>query len=425
MRVLLLTFGTEGDIAPFVALAQGLLAAGHEASICTAAGYRQLVEQTGVPYEHMSNEMLELLQTAMPTMAGPGEALRLARRMLAAMRVSLLDQWDAARRSRPDVLVYHPKTLGGLHVAERLGVPPVVSLPLPFFNPTRAFPVPFIGRWPFGGAMNRLSYQVNRFTAVAYGGMINSFRRQTLGLRPMSRVTDYLHDVDGRPVPALYGYSREVVPVPPDYPAHAHVTGYWFSSEDRSWCPPAPLLDFLAAGPPPIYVGFGSMGFGRHAAARGRAVVDAVGAAGLRAVVATGWGGLQVDSPPDHVHLVDHVPHQWLFPRTAALVHHGGAGTTAAGLLAGRPTLICPVLGDQGFWGERVRDLGVGPAPLPARRLTTTELAPRLRQLTSDDGFRDRAAEIADRLAAEDGVTTAVRVLEGITSQHAASASKR
>lgn len=130
----------------------------------------------------MGNDMLELIQSAMRGMAGPAKALQLARRMTAAIRSSLLDQWEAARRFGPDVLVYHPKTLGGLHIAERLGVPAALSLPLPFFTPTKAFPIPFIGRWPFSGPWNRASYQFNRITAVAYGGMINSFRRNVLGL---------------------------------------------------------------------------------------------------------------------------------------------------------------------------------------------------------------------------------------------------
>ena len=425
MRVLILTFGTHGDVQPYVALARGLLAGGHEAAVCTAEGFRELVNEAGVPYEHMGNDMLELIQSAMPGMPGPAEAVQLARRMAAAMRSSLVDQWQAARRFGPDVLVYHPKTLGGLHIAERLGVPTVLSLPLPFFTPTKAFPIPFIGRWPFGGALNRASYQFNRFTAVAYGGMINSFRRNVLGLSRMSRLTDYLDDSDGRPFPVLYAYSSAVVPVPPDYPAHAHVTGYWFLNGQTSRQTPTGLLEFIRAGPPPIYVGFGSMGFGRNAAERGQTVVQAVTNAGLRAVVATGWGGLRVDTPSERIYVVDQVPHDWLFPRMAAVVHHGGAGTTAAGLRAGRPTLICPVVGDQGFWGERIRDLRLGPAPLPVRRLTVAELTPRLLELTSTNGYRERVTALSRRLAAEDGVANAVRVIENVGSTHMSGPTRR
>lgn len=417
MRVLILTFGTRGDVQPYVALARGLLAAGHQAGVCTAEGFAELVTGAGVPFVHMGNDMLELVQAGMPTMAGPADAVRLVRRMTAAMRASLLDQWRATQTFEPDLIVYHPKILGGLHIAERLGVPAVVSLPLPFFTPTRAYPIPFIARWPLSGAANRWSYQFNRFTALAYGGMINSFRRRTLGLAALSRFTDYLHDTDGRPVPVLYGYSPMVVPVPPDYPAHAHVTGYWIMPTQQTWHPAPDLVNFLAAGEPPIYVGFGSMGFGKHASARGQIIVDAVGRAGVRAVVATGWGGITVHSPTPQTYVVEEVPHGWLFPQTAAVVHHGGAGTTAAGLRAGKPTLICPVLGDQGFWGERVHALGAGPAALPVRKLGVELLAARLNDLVTESGYRLRAGELEAGLQREDGVGNAVRALEQLADR--------
>ena len=153
-----------------------------EAAVCTAEGFRNLVVGAGVDYVHMGNEMLDLVRSEMPRMAGASDALRLVSRMSAAMRSALLDQWEAACEFRPSLLVYHPKMLGGLHIAERLQVPAVVSLPLPFLTPTRAFPIPFIAHWPFGGSANKLSYQFNRFTAVAYGGMINSFRAQDFGI---------------------------------------------------------------------------------------------------------------------------------------------------------------------------------------------------------------------------------------------------
>jgi sterol 3beta-glucosyltransferase len=416
VRVLILTFGTQGDVRPFIALAKGLRAAGHDVGVCTAEGFRGLVVGAGVDYVHMGNEMLALVQSEMPRMRGASDALRLVTRMSAAMRSALLDQWEAACEFKPSLLVYHPKILGGLHIAERLQVPAVVSLPLPFLTPTRAFPIPFVAHWPFGGSANKLSYQFNRFSAVAYGGMINSFRRETLGLSTMSRWSDYLRFPDGRPVPVLYGFSSHVVPVPEDYPAHAHVTGYWVLDEPETWHPTTELADFLAAGEPPVYIGFGSMGFGKHARTRGQIVVGAVEKARVRAVVATGWGGLQVGSVPDGVHVVEAVPHAWLFPQTVGVVHHGGAGTTAAGLLAGRPTLVCPVLGDQGFWAQRVKDLGVGPAPLPVRRLSVAELADRLSILGRKGSYRRRAQAVSEELLLEDGVAKAVGILEQMSS---------
>jgi sterol 3beta-glucosyltransferase len=158
------------------------------------------------------------------------------------------------------------------------------------------------------------------------------------------------------------------------------------------------------------------MGFGSHAAHHGASVVEAVQRLGLRAVVATGWGGITIDTTSENVHVVHDVPHSWLLPRTAAVVHHGGAGTSAAGLRAGRPTLICPVLGDQGFWAERIHALGAGPRPLPSRRITTTRLVAHLDQLLTDDSYRSQAEALSQAIRSEAGLDQAIRVIEDLSS---------
>src|SRR5699024_8900800 len=198
---------------------------------------------------------------------------------------------------------------------------------------------------------------------------------------------------DGSRLPVLYGFSEHVVPVPSDYPDTAHVTGYWHRSGSE-WTPPNEVEEFLDSDEPTVYIGFGSMGFGKHAAARGRLIADAVERAGVRAVVAAGWGGLSLQEASPRILTLDEAPHEHLFPRVDAVVHHGGAGTTAAGLRAGRPTLVCPVLGDQAFWGQRVASLGAGPDAVPLRKLTVPTLAARLRDLVSDPRFTRDAADI-------------------------------
>ncbi|WP_197429900.1 glycosyltransferase [Auraticoccus cholistanensis] len=415
MRALICTFGTRGDIEPFVALAERLVAHGHEAVLAAPEAYRGTVPAP-VGFFPVATEMDEVMRAGMADLSGPSQALRMARRMSTAMRLSLQQQWAAARQVDPTIVVAHPKALGGLHVAERLGVPVVASLPLPFLTPTGDFPIPFLAR-PLPARVNRFSYQLNRFTAVAYGGMINAFRRRTLGLRRISRFSDLLHTTSGERVPVLYPFSPRVVPVPSDYPASAHVTGYWFRQEQQAaWAPPRELVAFLADGEPAIYVGFGSMGFGRDAGRRGRVVMDALARTGVRAVVSTGWGALRAQSSSS-VMVIDEAPHSWLFPRVAAVVHHGGSGTTAAGLRAGRPTLVCPVLGDQPFWGRRVQALGAGPTPLRLRDATTSTLAARIRELVSSARLADDARTIGEAIRAEDGTGRAVEVLEGVEAR--------
>jgi sterol 3beta-glucosyltransferase len=419
MRVLIYSFGTQGDVQPYIALAKGLIRAGHEAALCTAEGFRADIEAHGVTYAYMNNDMLRLIQDAMPNMSGPRDTYKIIRAMRPAMRSALDDQWTAAQRLQPSVIVYHPKALGGYHIAEKLGVPSAISLPLPFFTPTREFPIPFIGSWPLGPSANRLSYQFQRFTAVAYGGMLNDFRRTALRLPSIRRTDDLLHDHDGRPLTVLYPFSRHVRPVPADYPPQAHVTGYWFLDHLDDWQPTAELERFLDAGEAPVYIGFGSMGFDKGAGDRRRAIVAAVEREGVRAILATGWSRPIEDQHADHIFVLDAAPHDWLFPRVAAVVHHGGAGTTGAGLRAGRPTLICPVLGDQPFWGTQVHRLGAGPKPLPWRRITAERLSDRVRSLLTSEQYRYNADHIGRGIRSEDGIASAISVLEALhENQH-------
>lgn len=416
MRVLILTFGTRGDVDPYIALAARLSVEGHEAFVGAPEDFRPDVEACGAGFEPMGTEMLRLVRDSMGGMAGPADSIRLIGRMKAAMRASLLQQWRAAQRVGPTLIVTHPKALGGSHIAQRLRIPVVASIPLPFLTPTSAFPVPFISR-SLTGPVNRASYHFNQFSAIVYGGMINTFRRRILGLNQMSRFSDYLHAEDGSRLPVLYGFSEHIVPVPSDYPDTAHVTGYWHQS-GSAWTPPAELEEFLDTEDPIVYIGFGSMGFGKHAVERGRLIAEAVERAGIRAVVATGWGGLSLPEASPRILTVDEAPHDHLFPRVTAVVHHGGAGTTAAGLRAGRPTLVCPVLGDQTFWGQRVASLGAGPDPVPLRKLTVEVLADCLRQLVADPQFSRQAAAVGERLRQEDGTGDAVKVLEDISAGH-------
>jgi sterol 3beta-glucosyltransferase len=416
MNILITTFGTRGDIQPFIALGLGLQAAGHSVGLCTSEGYRSFVESNGLPYLHMDNAMLELAQSAIGDVPNKREAMGMIQRMSRAMSGMMLDEWQAAQDIQPDVIIYHPKCIGSLHVAEKLGIPAVLSIPLPFYTPTRAFPVPFMANNPLGERFNRLTYVMHRFQSAMFSGIINTFRRQTLGLPAQGRFTNALVRASGEPVPVLYPFSPHVVPVPDDYPPHVHVTGYWFLDHDDGWQPDPALVRFLEAGAPPVYVGFGSMPFQKGAATRTQAVLDALDATQQRALLARGWGGLSASDLPANVMMLDTVPHDWLFPQVAAVVHHGGAGTTAAGLRAGKPTIVCPFLGDQPFWGKVVQGLGVGPAPIPIHKLTAATLTPAL-TATRSSAMQANAAALGEQIRAEDGIGRAVGLIETIAAQ--------
>lgn len=414
-KILLTTFGTRGDIQPFIALARGLQGAGYEVALASSQGYQADVESHHVPFIAMDNDSLELTEALLDTSQGVGKIFASIRKMGPAVRKMMDDEWHAAQAFQPDLLIYHPKCLGSYHVAEKLGIPAILSIPLPFYTPTSEFAVPFFAR-DFGARFNRFSYRLFGFANAMYSGSINDLRQNVLGLPPIGRFTNLIVQADGQPVPVIYPISQHVLPVPADYPDHVHITGYWFLDQDPDWQPDPELLRFLQADSPPVYIGFGSVS-ARNAKNRQQEVLEAVRMSGQRAVLASGWSKLDAIDLPDHIFALKSVPHDWLFPQVSAVVHHGGAGTTAAGLRAGKPTVICPFLGDQPFWGKRVYDLGVGVQPILQRNITGERLGNAIRTVTDDAEMQKRATALGEKIRAEDGIACAIDVIDKIISR--------
>ena len=409
MRVSIHTLGTRGDFQPYLALAAGLEAAGHHVQLAAPAQFAPLVHRQRIDFEPLSREFLAMLddpevQAFMSGRARINAALRFFKRMQPVMLEIFEQQWRAASSYRPDLLIWHPKAIAVPHIAERLKIGSMLASPLPVCTPTSAFPSPLL---PFAslGPFNRLSHSFVLHGATAlYGDMLRRWREQVLQLPARGKPPN--------PLGTLYGYSPAVVPKPPDWGADVHVTGYWFVEDDEHWQPDPELAGFLQTDPTPIYIGFGSMPTAQSAETAGT-VREAVIAAGVRAVVATGGGGaLRAMQPSEQIHCIDGAPHHLLFPLLAAVVHHGGAGTTAAALQAGKPNFICPFLGDQPFWGRRVADLGVGPEPMGIRQLTAERLAHALREITTRQDLATRAHQLAQALERENGVKTAVEIIE-------------
>jgi sterol 3beta-glucosyltransferase len=422
VHVLLLTLGSRGDIEPFLALGIGLRAAGHEATLCASRHFGAWIEAHGVRHAPMDDGFLELLHspTGREGLERSGSffgmlstALRLARQV-GPMQVRIQqDCWAAAQACRPDLIVHHLKIMGAPDIAHALGVPAVLVPLVPMVQPTAARPCPVLPTWPdrwAGAAARRAGYHLVNTLASRFGtGPVKRWRReQGLPVRP--RAMDLRHDAAGRPVPLLHAHSECLLPRPPDWPPQAVATGFWRLPPARDWQPPPALQAFLDAGPPPVYVGFGSMA-GRNPTRLAATVIDALTQAGLRGVLARGWGGLEAGTAPSHIHLIEEAPHDRLLPLMAAVVHHGGAGTTAAALRAGRPSVICPFFGDQPFWGRVVHEAGLGPAPLPQRHLSAARLAAAMREAVHSDAMRHAAEAMGRRLSAEDGVGRAVEWL--------------
>ncbi|GAA0251537.1 hypothetical protein GCM10010492_59920 [Saccharothrix mutabilis subsp. mutabilis] len=273
----------------------------------------------------------------------------------------LRDLGPVARDSKADVVVHAP-SVPAQHVAELLGVPAVLATFQPGWVPTSAFPCPMVPLPRLPRFVNRATYLAVSATLRSFAGIVDDWRARDLRLPRRKGGHDLLHVAEGRSRLVLQAFSPAVAPVAPDWPESVRTTGFWYLPSGE-WVPPARLAQFLDAGAPPVYIGFGSMA-GRDAERTGRVVVEAVRAAEVRAVLATGWGGIDAAASSD-VLVIDHAPHDRLFPRMAAVVHHGGAGTTAAALAAGVPQVVCPLVADQPYWAQRAHSLGVAPPPVP------------------------------------------------------------
>jgi sterol 3beta-glucosyltransferase len=416
MRVTINAFGTRGDVQPYVALGKGLQAAGHEVRLTTHRIFAGFVRQHGLDFAPMEGDPKEiLLQQAIADVGiNPIRVNRwLAQNFSPVMERVFRATLDAAQGAH--VLLNSALSFAGWHVAEKLGIPAIAAYLQPA-TPTRAFqgmssPIP--PAWlPFRGIYNLLSTKLTNQSFFAMTRpLTNTCRAEVLGLPPLSAAYYWKIDWPSAPVHILYAYSPSVIPKPPDWGDTQHVTGYWFLDEAQSYEPPLELANFLDSGPPPVYVGFGSM-VDHEREETTRIIVEALKRTRQRAILLSGWSDLGSLELPDSILRIGNIPHDWLFPRMAAVVHHGGAGTTAAGLRAGVPAVIVPFTADQPFWAWRVHELGVGPKGILRKKLTVEKLAAAIDLAVHDQAIAQRARELGGRIRAEDGPGNAVRLVE-------------
>ena len=418
MRILITTFGSRGDVQPFVALGQALKTRGHDVTLSAGAGFETMIEAAGLKAAPLSVDVRAAIASpdirqALRTFSGKIKAWRNSKDML---RRQVDDTAVIMREHEADLLVYHPKAFPAVGMAAALGMPSIPAFLQPGYVATGSFPTIFIPVGTLGRLGNRASHALMLgLIRLGFATVARTARRRA-GTPKTTRWPQALagYDPDGGTVPRLHAHSRHLVPKPPDWGPQDHVTGYWFSAPNPGWTPPDDLARFLASGPPPVYVGFGSMP-ATDADRLTAAVVGAIHRADARGILATGWGGLSSDlratPASDRILMLEAAPHDWLFPHCAAIVHHGGAGTTHEALRWGRPSILCPVFGDQPFWARRVADLGAGPKPLPQKRLTADALANAIRQ-TRDPAMIDRAAALGHAIQAEHGAETAAGIID-------------
>ncbi len=414
MKIMIMTAGTRGDVQPYLALAMRLQSAGYSVRLGAPMNFDSFVSSHGIEFAPLRADYFQLMDSP------EGQALKSGNpvRMMSQMRKTVFpmirrlmdDTWEASQDA--DAIIFHPKLFHAPHIAEKLGVPVMAASPLPILTPTGAFPAPGVTSRNLGPMLNRMTYKAIDMSTSMFNGMVKDWRRDVLGLPEKSTVVKG-NTINGQSIPVLYCYSEAVVPSPHDWDSSPHVTGYWWLDDQRDWQPPADLQAFLDAGEAPVYVGFGSM-IAESPETTTKIVIDALQRSGQRGIIASGWGGLRPADLPSNIFLLKEAPHEWLFPRMSAVVHHGGAGTVAAGLRAGKPTVICPFIADQPFWGNQVAKLGVGTAPIPQKQLTAEKLAAAIRTAATDPMMRQKAAALGEQLKREDGTGNALKVLEEI-----------
>lgn len=412
MKIMILTAGSRGDTQPYIALGLALQKAGCRVTLAAFENYRAWIEGFGLDFFAVRGDVTKAAQDFAGVEAMQADnplKVILSFRRLQALAFALQEDFFTASADA-DAVVYHPGAAVGYFAAQRSGVSSVLAAPFPM-TPTRAYPALIFYSSPLAGrATNLLTHKLfERVMWMVAAGPVKQFWKQRFGRAPENFGCPYPRQITRR-LPTVTSLSPQVFARPSDWPEHAHADGYWFLDGEPDWSPPAALLDFLAAGPKPVYVGFGSMG-SRDGAQTARQVIEALQQAGRRGVLATGWQGMQaVGELPESIYLLESAPHSWLFPHMAAVVHHGGAGTTAAGLRAGVPSVLVPHANDQFAWGRRVFELGAGARPLPRKQLNAARLAAAI-DAALQPGVQSAAAALGEKIRSERGADAAAQVI--------------
>jgi sterol 3beta-glucosyltransferase len=412
MKITIAAIGSRGDIQPYVALGAALQQAGYEVSLSAPVIFRELVAAYGLRHLPVSVNPQQIMEhPSMQAASKSGNPFRLMRAMfregLPLTRTYLEEVYANCQECDAVILTQIP--FGAYDAAEKRNIP-FLQAGLGAVYPTSEMPMVGMNLPNFRiGFINKFTYSLmDQGFWQFFRPFQNKWRKEQLGLPPLPLGGPA--DIIRKRAPTVLGFSPSVVTSPTDWPPTVHATGYWFLNEPNGWQPPKGLTAFLDAGPAPVYIGFGSMP-DKDARKTTQLITDALRMSGQRCVLLSGWSGLGRDRLPETVFVVDSIPHSWLFPRMAAVVHHGGAGTTAAGLRSGVPSILTPYAADQFFWAQRVEALGVGPKSVSYHTLTAERLAAMIRQAVTDKEMREQAKEFGRRIEAERGVERAVEFI--------------
>jgi UDP:flavonoid glycosyltransferase YjiC (YdhE family) len=404
MRITVVTYGSEGDTRPLVALSRGLLDAGHEVRLFTEHSTIGSAREHAVPVEALPGDIQSILPLNDPLrelrVRDLVKTVRDSVRVINANAPAWMRIVAAHARTADLILFAGLASLLGETVAQALQKP-AIGLWLQPASPTREFPCWTLQSLNLPASMNRLTYRLSPQAIIRclYGKSIDAACRQTFG-KPMRAGAE-------REFPILYGFSRHLVRRPDDWPDTHQICGHW-PLPPSDWRAPDDLLEFLSRGPPPMYIGFGAMG----SIVRRKGLAEIVAAvAGRRALFFPGWSKIDAAMLPQNFHVLGDTPHHWLFPRTSLVIHHGGAGTSHTAARAGVPSIPLPVAVDQFFWADRLAAAGVAPRYIHAARIDTSSLR-KMIEFAEQDSVCERAKALGIAMSQEHGVALAVRAIE-------------
>ncbi|UJR08606.1 hypothetical protein I4U23_012865 [Adineta vaga] len=431
LAIVILIVGTRGDVQPFIALGQALRTAGHRVRLATHETFRSFVRGNGLEFYPLAGDPADLMEFMVknagivPSMSSiiAGDVTKkrqsLSDILTSTWNACIADDDETSLPFRAEAIIANPPSFGHIHCAEKLRIPLHIMFTMPY-SPTSAFPHPLCNIESCKGPMekiNRYSYDViEMLTWSGMGDIVNKFRKKILNLSTIRTRQAVRAMVDER-VPHTYCWSPSIVSKPHDWGSHINVSGFFFLNLGTAYTdPPLDLLNFLGLNiqhtndndklPPPIYIGFGSI-TGHDSNRLLKIIIEVLAETGYRALLA-GFK-IEAENLPSNIFLIGNVPHDWLFQHVSAVCHHGGAGTTAAGLRAGKPTIIVPFFGDQFFWGSVIERSGAGPNPLPGKSVTVEQLVDAFK-FVHTSAAREAAERIRVALLEENGCETAVHI---------------
>lgn len=408
MRLTLLSIGSTGDVRPYILLGCELQSRGHRVTVAAFSRFRKVVEAAGLSFFPLSGSAETMMASIMePDTSGITYLPRLWRGVKDAAPDMIRDMTESCRGA--DAMVCN--FFGSVYysIAEKFDIP-CVQIHLFPMDPTGVVPISSIRHMRLGSAMNKATYKIGYLAIGTVEKRILHAWRLDNGLTDRKPATRPDYRIGSHTVPVIYAVSPSLFPRPADWNDHVHMSGFFFDESPPEYHPSPELNAFLTSGEKPIYVGFGSMNSGDMNRLLS-IMLRSIHAAGLRAVFSTGWTGKSLKSTHS-VFFTQEIPHDWLFPRVSAVVHHGGAGTTAAGLRYGKPTLIVPFAGDQTFWGYQVNRAQCGPKPIPRDDLSVRKVTRALLDLKSNSVYYESASRMRDRFSAEHGVHDAADLIE-------------